>query len=142
MLVAAVVALIGLAVVCWALYAEQPLAPPGPSAPEWAGVPTPADIVRADFPMAFPGYDPASVETHLDAVARAYGDLVAVAPSEVLERARRRTLVRLGLADHADDDTLARPTTASTLVGADAADDREALRAAAALGVLDPPPDA
>jgi DivIVA domain-containing protein len=97
MLVAAVACLLGLAVVLLVVYADGPLEPPAPREPDWELLPTPGDLARADFPLAFPGYDPASVETHLDLLRRAYTDLLAVAPPEVVQRARQRAAMRAGL---------------------------------------------
>lgn len=96
MLLAVVACVLGLAVVLYALYQDEPLVPAGPAAPEWDPLPTPSDVVRSEFRLAYPGYDPASVETHLDVLRRAYADLYAVAPQEVLERARRRAELRTG----------------------------------------------
>ena len=99
MLLAAVVVLAGMAVVLWALYGE-PLPEPVAATPTgWGSVlPTPADVGRAAFPTVLRGYDPAAVDAHLDAAARAYADLLAVAPPEVVARARERAATRLGLA--------------------------------------------
>jgi DivIVA domain-containing protein len=96
MLLASVVSLVGLAAVLFAVYADSTLAPPGPHMPDWDALPTPADVSRSEFPLAFPGYDPASVEVHLDLLRRAYADLYAVAPAEVRERARQRAAYRVG----------------------------------------------
>ncbi len=98
MLLAAVVVLAGMAVVLWALYGE-PLPEPVAATPMgWGSVlPTPADIGRAAFPTVLRGYDPATVDAHLDAAARAYADLLAAAPPEVVARARERAATRLGL---------------------------------------------
>lgn len=96
MVLASVVSLVGLAAVLVAVYADSTLAPPGPQVPDWDALPTPADVSRSEFPLAFPGYDPASVEVHLDLLRRAYADLYAVAPAEVRERARQRAAYRVG----------------------------------------------
>lgn len=135
MLVAALVSILGLAGVLYAVYRERPLPAPGPTRPDWALSPTPADIVRSEFPLTFPGYDPASVEMHLEAVAHAYADLLAVAPPEIVDRARQRTAARLGAPP---------PPPVSTALAQDSppaadSDDVEALRAEAALAALSDP---
>ncbi|HUG85114.1 MAG TPA: DivIVA domain-containing protein [Euzebya sp.] len=65
------------AVLLWALYTEQ--VPPRPShqGPRWAGLPSPDDIRRRDFPLAVGGYDPRAVDAHLQAVADAYATVRA-----------------------------------------------------------------
>lgn len=94
MLVPAVVCFVGLIAVLWAIWNEPP--PPEPAlVADLAGLPTPADVARAEFPLAVPGYDPAAVEVRLDAIARAWADLLAVTPPEVLERARQRIALRV-----------------------------------------------
>lgn len=98
MVVAVFACVLGLAVVAWALYRDDPLPVPAPrSAPDWGPLPEPADLVRLEFPKTVPGYDPASVDAHLDALAVAYRDLLAEAPPEVVARARRRAAARRGI---------------------------------------------
>ncbi len=108
----AVALLLGLVTVLLAVYRDPELQPPRPAAPDWDLLPMPADVARIDFPLALPGYDPASVETHLEVLRRAYEDVVAVAPPEVLARARRRAAERAGVAleeDHPVPPAGARP---------------------------------
>ncbi|MDQ3538239.1 MAG: hypothetical protein M3415_05530 [Actinomycetota bacterium] len=95
--VAIIASLVGLIVVLLAYYRDTQLGDAGPPEPDWDLLPLPADVARADFPLAVPGYDPATVELHLDTLVLAYADLLAVAPPDVLERARWRVAVRRGL---------------------------------------------
>lgn len=140
MLIVFIACLVGLVIVLVALARDEPLAAPGPPAPAFDALPTPADVVRARFPLAWPGYDPAAVEVHLDAVARAWADLLAVAPPEVVERARQLTLLRqqigvermLAAYEHATT----RSTPSSTLAGSNPDADQEALRTEAALELI------
>jgi hypothetical protein len=112
----------------------------------------PAATPRLDFPLASPGYDPRVVEAYLDAVAHALADLLAVAPSEIIERARRLGLVGpdtdtpdVGAPTEAPPhENPSRPLTAepcsSTLDGVGPDPDSrgdEALRAEAALVVIE-----
>lgn len=99
MLVAAVTSLLGLAVVLVAVYREAPLPPSPGGRPDWALLPTPSDIARTDFLVRLRGYDPVAVDAHLHAAAQAYADLLAVAPPEVVTRARQRSATRLGVDD-------------------------------------------
>jgi hypothetical protein len=96
MLLAVVVCALGLAVVLFAVYRDEPLEPPQPALPDWDPLPSPVEVAHGEFPLAFPGYDPASVEVYFDQLRRAYDDLYAVAPPEVIERARQRALLRAG----------------------------------------------
>jgi DivIVA domain-containing protein len=96
MIVAVFACLVGLIAVIATLLRDSAVEEPGPSAPGWEGLPGTSDVARADFPMAMPGYDPATVELHLDEVARAYADIVDAAPPEALERARERHRMRTG----------------------------------------------
>lgn len=147
MLVVTVTCLFGLAAVLVVLYREQPR-PLAPARP-WGldGLPTPADIVRTDFPLARRGYDPAAVESHLDRVARAYSDLLGASPPEVVERLRRRAPPPAEDAGQAvagahpiDAGGPAGPAP-SVLTGSDLTADEEALRAEAALDAVgDRPP--
>ena len=140
--VAIVASLLGLVAVLVAYYRDPPLVDRRAQLPDWGVLPDPADLARVEFPVAFPGYDPATVEFHFDLVTRAYGDLLASATPEVIARARHRAAVRQGL----DPDQLPPPTRAvdqaSTTESALAAPtpegvDAEALRAEAALADLD-----
>lgn len=140
--VAIAASVVGLLVVLVAYYRDEPLEQRRLHHPQWDLLPDPADLARTEFPLAFPGYDPATVEVHFDTLARAYADLLAVAPPEVVARARRRAAVREGLdpADprgHARDD-LSPPVPEAAAVATPAeAPDAEALRAEAALAHLD-----
>jgi DivIVA domain-containing protein len=97
MAVAIAACLIGLATVLAALYRDsEVLEVPGTPQHDWDGLPVPADISRAPFPLAFRGYDAVAVEAHLDAVATAYGELLAVVTPEQLDRARRNAARRAG----------------------------------------------
>jgi hypothetical protein len=141
--VAIVASLLGLVAVLVAYYRDPPMAERRVQAPDWDVLPDPGDLARVEFPIAVPGYDPATVEFHFDLVTRAYGDLLAVAPPEVIARARHRAAVRLGL----DPDAIPPPTvravdhpptaTALSTAVADEGADAEALRAEAALADLD-----
>ena len=96
MIVAVVAGFVGLVAVVVALARDRPLDLPAPSGPDWEGLPAPDDVTRVGFPLAVPGYDPAHVEAHLDAVRRAYEDVLDVLPPQVLERARFRAALRTG----------------------------------------------
>jgi hypothetical protein len=96
MMFAVVLCLLGLALVLVAVYRDEAMDAPGPALPEWEPVPSPSEVGRSDFPLAFPGYDPASVEVHLDLLRRAYTDLYEVTTPELRERARQRALLRSG----------------------------------------------
>ncbi|MGH8906350.1 MAG: hypothetical protein ACRD0K_07515 [Egibacteraceae bacterium] len=78
MAVVFIVCLVGLGVVLIALRRDEPLRAPAPPAPQADTVPAPVDIVRADFRMSWPGYEPAAVQAHLEAVARAWAGMLAV----------------------------------------------------------------
>lgn len=95
MAVVVVACLIGLVAVALALLRDRPLAD-RLRAPDWDPLPAPVDVARVDFPLAFPGYDPATVELTLETLNDAYADLLAVAPPAVVERARRRAALRAG----------------------------------------------
>lgn len=139
--VAIVASLLGLVAVLVAYYRDPPLAERTVAPPDWDVLPSPADLARIEFPVAVPGYDPATVEFHFDLVTRAYADLLAVASPEVIARARHRAAVRLGL----DPDLIPPPPTRtpeaapgeSALVAQGEGADAEALRAEAALADLD-----
>ena len=96
MTVAVVASLVGLVTVLVALARDRPLEAVEPAGPDWTSLPAPDEVTRVAFPLAFPGYDPAHVEAHLDAIRRAYEDVLEVVPTEVLERARFRFSVRGG----------------------------------------------
>lgn len=85
---ATVVSLIGLAAVLLAVYRDRAVLADGPAVPTWDALPAPADLGNAAFPLAVPGYDPASVDLHLDRLRRAYTDLYEAAPEHVLAAAR------------------------------------------------------
>lgn len=146
MLVAAIACLVGLVVVIVALACDDP-----PTHQAHAGTPlASAETARLDFPLVSWGYDPEAVEDYLDAVAHALADLLAAAPPEVVERARRLGL--LGPETNTPDagnpseelpgegsvqTRTAGPRT-STLDGASPdAEDHEALRAEAALVLIE-----
>jgi DivIVA domain-containing protein len=97
MLVGALAAVVGLAAVLFALYRDGEIETREVTKPDWDLLPTPADVARVEFPLSFPGYDPASVELHLDLLRRAYADLLAVCPPEVVNRARQRAADRAGV---------------------------------------------
>lgn len=95
--VAIAASLIGLVVVLVAYYRDPPLVarrlePP----PEWGPLPDPGEVSRTEFPLAFPGYDPATVEIHFELLLRAYSDVLEAATPEVLQRARQRAALRAG----------------------------------------------
>ncbi|HEY8338943.1 MAG TPA: DivIVA domain-containing protein [Egibacteraceae bacterium] len=152
MVVAVLACAVGLAVVAWTLLRDDLLPAPAPrSAPDWGPLPEPADLLRLEFPKSVPGYDPASVDAHLDALVVAYRDLLAEAPPEVVARARRRAAARRGLpldepapsapqqaGSTADgDDGGADGAPAPSTCGVDAlGDTAEALRAEAVLATL------
>lgn len=140
--VAIVASLLGLVAVLVAYYRDPPLAERRVVLPDWDLLPDPADLARVEFPIAVPGYDPATVEFHFDLVTRAYADLLAAATPDVISRARHRAAVRQGL----DPDQLPPPPTRAvdqppvqTALAAPTAEglDAEALRAEAALADLD-----
>lgn len=150
MTVAIVAGVLGLIAVLVAYYRDAPGKEQGVVAPAWDLLPDPSDVARTEFPMAVPGYEPATVEMHFDLLTRAYADLLASAPPEVIARARHRAAVRQGIEPPEEpQETRAAPAPAavaapplpprrSTLAplsseGADA----EALRAEAALADLD-----
>jgi hypothetical protein len=99
--------LVGLAVVAVALLRDEPIVPRGAvaAAPRWQGLPEPADLARVSFPFSMPGYDPAAVDVHFEALVRAYETLWSAAPEDVRHRARLRADARAGrLAPPADDE--------------------------------------
>lgn len=139
MLLAALACALGLATVLFAVYRDEPLAPPVPAAPEWDVLPTPSDVGHGRFPLKFPGYDPTTVEVHLDALRRAYADLYAEAGPETLERARERAALRAGLEPEAPVRTV---TVNDEPWEVPADGEGDALRLEAALSSVEPePPD-
>jgi DivIVA domain-containing protein len=98
MLVAAIACLVGLAAVLVALYRDEPVSVRRVS-PDWGPLPSPAEVAAASFPLTLRGYDPATVDAHIDRLRQAYDDLLAVAPPEVIERAHRRASARTVSAD-------------------------------------------
>lgn len=141
MAVAIAASLLGLVAVLVAYYRDPPLAERTVAAPDWDLLPSPGDLARIEFPIAVPGYDPATVEFHFDLLTRAYSDLLAVASPEVIARARHRAAVRMGLdpdevppPPSRAPDTMPAPTA---LAAHDEGPDAEALRAEAALADLD-----
>ena len=140
MTVAVVASLVGLLAVVVALAKDRPLDALPPAGPAWDTLPSPDDVTRVTFPLAVPGYDPVHVEAHLDAVRRAYEDVLDVLPADVLERARFRSAMRAGrehvpVAQHPMG-ALAWPDVARAPVDSD----QEALRTVAALSQLEQRP--
>ena len=149
--VAITASLIGLVVVLIAFYRDAPLTERRLDAPGWDLLPDPSEVARTEFPLAFPGYDPAAVEFHFDLLTRAYADLLAEAPPDVVAKARHRAAMRRGL-DVPDEQPVApspRPAPAAAAAASPPAeatslaplpgegDDLEALRAEAALADLE-----
>ena len=139
--VAIVASLLGLVAVLVAYYRDPPLAERTVAPPDWDVLPSPGDLARVEFPVAVPGYDPATVELHFELLTRAYADLLAVAPPEVIARARHRAAVRLGLDPDRPAPTVVPDTPRRTSLTPLASEgpDVEALRTAAALAQLDEP---
>ena len=143
MVLASIVTIVGLILVLVVYYRDPPIHERLVVRPRWDALPDPSDVARTEFPVAPLGYDPATVEVHFEALNRAYGDLLAAAPPEVIKRARQRATMRRGTAA----DQLGAATTEaasappaegrqSRLASPEAAD-AEALRAEAALADLD-----
>jgi hypothetical protein len=88
-------AVLGLLTVLVALRDDAVVAPSVPGRPDWDPLPTPSDLVRTDFGLRMPGYDPVRVEVAFDALADAYADLLAEADAATIARARRRAEDRL-----------------------------------------------
>jgi hypothetical protein len=141
MAVVCIACLIGLWVVLVALAGDEPVqarAPQAPAPPVSQPDTVPIDIVRTDFALSWPGYEPAAVQAHLRAVARAWADLLAAVPPDVAQQVR-------GLAPYNGDGTVQPsggpvlaplpppPLAPSTLAGTDPDADVEALRTHAAL---------
>lgn len=145
MTVAIIAAVVGLAAVLVAFYRDPPVEERRAHEPEWGLLPEPGDVARTEFPMAVPGYDPATVELHFDMLTRAYADLLASATPEVIARARHRAAVRRGIEPPVDGEKVRRPQSPrparpprSTLASPSGQRrDDEALAAEAALADLD-----
>lgn len=136
--VAIVVSLLGLAAVLVAYYRDPPLVERRLEPPDWGLLPDPADMARLEFPLAIPGYDPATVEFHFELVTRAYADLLAAATPEVIARARQRAALRQGLdPDDVPPATAATPDPSALTPLVPEGHDTAALRAEAALADLD-----
>lgn len=141
--VVVVTTLLGLAVVAIALLRDEPIVPRGAAAaaPRWRGLPEPADLARVSFPFSFPGYDPAAVDVHFEALVRAYETLWTAAPEDVRHRARLRAdgrAERLAPADEDADGFTAAPVPPPPDQGET---DADALSAEAALSRLDDEPE-
>lgn len=95
--VAIIASVVGLIVALVAFYRDAPIEERRLHAPDWDLLPDPAEVARTEFPLAFPGYEPATVEYHFDLLTRAYADLLAVAPPDVIARARHRAALRAGV---------------------------------------------
>ncbi len=146
MALAVVTSLVGLLAVVITYHREAREPVHASATPSSGPLPSPAEVARVDFPLSFPGYEPAAVEEHLEILAAAYADLYAVAPPEVVARARRRAELRRG-GDGAAGAVAAgsAPERRGTVDGgggasaSGSADGRDiaALRAQAALGDID-----
>jgi DivIVA domain-containing protein len=148
MIVVFLACLVGLVVVLVALASDGPPAaeesqPAAPAAltPKPRAVRIPADVMRTDFPLSWPGYDRAAVEAHLDAVAQAWGEFLALAPPEDGPRTRRlasqlRTKGRGQTVAQPVPPPPLEPCLSSALEGADPDSDAEAIRSHAALELL------
>lgn len=147
--VAIAASVLGLLVVLVAFYRDAPIHERTREPKHWDLLPDPNDIARTEFPLAFPGYEPATVEFHFDLLTRAYADLLAVAPPEVIARARHRAALRRGIELPHDElptaaapaqrwgSTSRTPASSSLASSSDEGADVEALRAEAALADLD-----
>lgn len=143
--VAIAASLVGLVVVLFAYYRDPPLRPRRIQDPDWDVLPTSTDLAQIEFPIAFPGYDPATVEFHFDLLARAYADLLSAATPDVLARARQRAALRQGIEagpTQAPVPDIPTPDETSLTPLVREGPDREALRAEAALADLDAQPPA
>lgn len=95
-LIASVLAVAGLVVTLYALYTQSRSGRRrGPQEPDWL-VPSPVEVRRARFPLAWRGYDPAHVDVYIDALAAAYEELYFSAGPAVAAKARERLALRLG----------------------------------------------
>ncbi len=86
--VVGVTCLLGLVVTLVALFTED-REDPVPPEPAWL-VPAPRELRSVRFPRAWRGYDPASVDIFLAALATAYEELYEVAGSDAVAEARER----------------------------------------------------
>lgn len=144
--VAFAVTALGLLTVLFALYWDREVLK-GSSAPEqdWGVLPLPADIRHIAYPTSMRGYDPVAVESSLDAIAVAYGELLAVTTPEQRARARRNVARRTGrpfdvteapeIADEAD--VPGSPAAASALPPQPGSQTSDALRREAALSTIE-----
>lgn len=73
-----------------------------PSEPAWL-IPSPVEVRKTQFPLAFRGYDPVHVDIYVDALAAAYEELYAAAGPEAVENARARLELRLGREDDREE---------------------------------------
>jgi hypothetical protein len=140
MIVAVLAAIAGLVAVLIATHHPYAgLEPPAAPEPEWDPLPAPNDVARPDFPLAFPGYDPASVEAAIEALLVAYEELYAAAAPEARERAHRAAARRRGRGPPAPPERKEPPHAALPAAGGSPMgppDLDEALRAAAALDAI------
>lgn len=144
MVLAIVVSVLGLLLVLVAYYRDPPIRRPRLET-GWDLLPDPAEVARTEFPLAMPGYESATVEAHFEELNRAYADLLAAAPPDVVARARHRAALRQGV--DVDVDAAPAPAaaaaplaparaTAVAPISREAADS-EALQAEAALAQID-----
>src|SRR5688572_13609391 len=125
--VAIAASVIGLVVVLVAYYRDAPVVERSLDPGHWDLLPDPSDVARTEFPLAFPGYEPATVEFHFDLLTRAYADLLAVATPDVIARARARAALRRGIELPDDDYAAAALPPAPTAAAASAAQPRTSL---------------
>lgn len=111
-LIASALAVAGLILALYALFTQERSGRRrGPREPDWL-IPSPVEVRRARFPLAWRGYDPAHVDVYIDALAAAYEELYSTAGPTVAARARQRLALRLG---HATSEPA--PPRASELQG-------------------------
>lgn len=103
MLVVAVACAVGLAAVLVVLYRDEPL-PARRTAADWGPLPSHAEVIGTTFPLSFRGYEPGTVDAHLERLRQAYDDLLAVAPPDVIARARERAAQRRAQAAPPEED--------------------------------------
>lgn len=110
---ATIVSLIGLAAVLYAVYRDHAVVVHEPASPDWDALPAPADLGHMAFPLAVRGYDPATVDLHLERLRRAYTDLYVAAPEDVRSAARAEAALQRGVQPAAvperDEDPPPRP---------------------------------
>lgn len=96
--VAVVVCVIGLAAVLVVLYRDAPPVDTAVAAraPAWGALPRAEDVTAVRFPVSPLGYHRGMVDQHVRSLAAAYTDLLAVAPDDVVRRARARAEARTG----------------------------------------------